>query len=54
MTDTNTPLIHMANVKKIFLTDEVETHALSGVHLDIQPGAFVTIAGPSGGGKSTL
>jgi putative ABC transport system ATP-binding protein len=44
----------MADVKKIFLTDEVETHALSGVHLDIEPGAFVTIAGPSGGGKSTL
>jgi len=51
---TDTPLIHMADVKKIFLTDEVETHALSGVHLDIEPGAFVTIAGPSGGGKSTL
>jgi len=44
----------MAGVTKVFLTDEVETHALSGVHLDIQPGAFVTIAGPSGGGKSTL
>ena len=54
MTDSNTPLIHMANIKKIFLTDEVETHALAGVHLDIRPGAFVTIAGPSGGGKSTL
>jgi len=52
--NTDTPLIHMADVKKIFLTDEVETHALSGVHLDIEPGAFVTIAGPSGGGKSTL
>jgi len=54
VTDNDTPLIHMADVKKIFLTDEVETHALSGVHLDIRPGAFVTIAGPSGGGKSTL
>jgi len=54
VTETDTPLIHMANVKKIFLTDEVETHALSGVHLDIPEGAFVTIAGPSGGGKSTL
>jgi len=54
VTKTDTPLIHMANVKKIFLTDEVETHALSGVHLDIPEGAFVTIAGPSGGGKSTL
>ena len=54
MTNNDTPLIKMAGLKKVFLTDEVETHALSGVHLDIQPGAFVTIAGPSGGGKSTL
>jgi putative ABC transport system ATP-binding protein len=47
-------LIHMAGVKKVFLTDEVETHALSDVHLQIESGDFVTIAGPSGGGKSTL
>jgi len=44
----------MAGVKKVFLTDEVETHALADVHLEIQTGDFVTIAGPSGGGKSTL
>jgi len=48
------PLIQMTGVKKVFLTDEVETHALSDVHLEIQTGDFVTIAGPSGGGKSTL
>ena len=54
MTDNNTPLIQMAGVKKVFLTDEVETHALADVHLEIQSGDFVTIAGPSGGGKSTL
>ena len=54
MTDQNTALIHMAGVRKVFLTDEVETHALSDVHLDIQSGDFVTISGPSGGGKSTL
>ncbi len=54
MTNNNEPLIRMAGVKKVFLTDEVETHALSGVHLDIQPGDFVAVAGPSGGGKSTL
>ena len=54
MANNEQPLIRMAGVKKVFLTDEVETHALSGVHLDIQSGDFVTIAGPSGGGKSTL
>jgi len=54
MTDQSPALIHMAGVRKVFLTDEVETHALSDVHLDIQSGDFVTVAGPSGGGKSTL
>src|SRR5207244_13288113 len=34
--------------------DEVETHALSGIHLDIQKGEYLSIAGPSGCGKSTL
>jgi putative ABC transport system ATP-binding protein len=47
-------LIHLENLTKVFRTDEVETHALSGVHLDIQRGEFVSIAGPSGCGKSTL
>jgi len=54
MNDNDTTLIQMIGVKKVFLTDEVETHALSDVHLEIQTGEFVTIAGPSGGGKSTL
>src|SRR5712671_6591416 len=48
------PLIHLADVKKIFYTDEVETHALSGIHLDIKKGEYLSIAGPSGCGKSTL
>jgi putative ABC transport system ATP-binding protein len=48
------PLIHLESLKKVFTTDEVETHALSDVHLDIQEGEFVSIAGPSGCGKSTL
>jgi putative ABC transport system ATP-binding protein len=47
-------LIKLENVTKVFLTDEVETHALSGIHLDIQQGEYVSIAGPSGCGKSTL
>src|SRR5437870_6901600 len=48
------PLIHLSDVKKVFYTDEVETHALSGIHLDIQKGEYIAIAGPSGCGKSTL
>ncbi len=47
-------LIHLDGVKKVFLTDEVETHALGGIYLDIHAGEYVSIAGPSGCGKSTL
>jgi putative ABC transport system ATP-binding protein len=47
-------LIHLENISKVFNTEEVETHALAGVHLDIERGEFVSIAGPSGCGKSTL
>jgi putative ABC transport system ATP-binding protein len=47
-------LIHLEGVTKVFVTDEVETHALSGIQLDIRKGEFVSIAGPSGCGKSTL
>jgi putative ABC transport system ATP-binding protein len=51
---TDQSLIHLEGVKKIFYTDEVETHALAGIHLEIQRGEYVSIAGPSGCGKSTL
>ena len=47
-------LIKLEGVTKVFLTDEVETHALSGIHMDIRQGEYVSIAGPSGCGKSTL
>jgi putative ABC transport system ATP-binding protein len=47
-------LIKLDGIKKVFYTDEVETHALAGIHLDIQQGEYVAIAGPSGCGKSTL
>ncbi len=50
----NNSLIRLEGVKKIFYTDEIETHALSGVHVEIGKGEFVSIAGPSGCGKSTL
>jgi putative ABC transport system ATP-binding protein len=48
------PLIRLEGVTKIFYTDEVETHALSGIHMEIKKGEYVSIAGPSGCGKSTL
>jgi putative ABC transport system ATP-binding protein len=47
-------LIRLEGIKKVFLTDEVETHALSDVHLEIREGEYVAIAGPSGCGKTTL
>jgi putative ABC transport system ATP-binding protein len=48
------PLIRLEGLTKVFQTDEVETHALSGVHLDVFPGEYVAVSGPSGCGKSTL
>jgi putative ABC transport system ATP-binding protein len=47
-------LLRLDGVTKVFETDEVETHALAGIHLEIQRGEYVSIAGPSGCGKSTL
>src|SRR5215204_469286 len=48
------PLIALDNIGKVFLTDEIETHALAGVSLEIHHGDYVSISGPSGCGKSTL
>ncbi|HEY7481572.1 MAG TPA: ABC transporter ATP-binding protein [Gemmatimonadales bacterium] len=47
-------LIRLEGIKKVFYTDEVETHALSDIHLEIKHGEYVAIAGPSGCGKTTL
>ena len=50
----HTPLIKLSTVEKVFMTDEMETKALSDINLAIMPGDFVSICGPSGCGKSTL
>jgi putative ABC transport system ATP-binding protein len=52
--DERDTLIRLDGVTKVFVTDEVETHALAGIHMEIRRGEYVSIAGPSGCGKSTL
>jgi len=47
-------LIRLEGLGKVFYTDEVETHALSDIHLEVKKGEYVAISGPSGCGKSTL
>src|SRR4051812_6833665 len=54
MNPNGQPLIKLENISKVFYTDEVETHALAGIHLELNTGEYASIAGPSGCGKSTL
>jgi putative ABC transport system ATP-binding protein len=54
MVEQTETLIKLEGVKKVFFTEEVETHALAGIHLEITEGEYVCIAGPSGCGKTTL
>ncbi len=54
MTEAGQPLIQIENLTKIFYTDEIESHALSGIHLSLNKGEYVAMSGPSGCGKSTL
>jgi len=48
MSSDNNTLIRLEGVTKVFLTDEMETHALAGVHLEIKKGEYFSISGPSG------
>ena len=54
MSEAGQALIDIEGLTKVFYTDEIETHALSGIHLTIRKGEYVAISGPSGCGKSTL
>ncbi len=47
-------LIALDGVSKVFTTDDMETHALAGIHLNVRQGEYLAISGPSGCGKSTL
>ena len=51
---TNGALIRLDGIKKVFYTDEVETHALAEIHLEVRRGEYVAISGPSGCGKTTM
>jgi putative ABC transport system ATP-binding protein len=54
MTTNGAPLIRLDGIKKVFYTDEVETHALAEIHLEVRRGEYVAISGPSGCGKTTM
>jgi putative ABC transport system ATP-binding protein len=52
--EQNHVVLHLNGIKKVFSTDELETHALSDVHFTVRKGEYVAIEGPSGSGKTTL
>ena len=54
MHESDRSLIRLEGLTRVFLTDEVETRALSDINLSIEKGEYIAIAGPSGCGKSTL
>src|SRR5262245_66434136 len=54
MNETSNILIKLDGVSKVFVTEELETHALSEIHLEVRKGEYLAIEGPSGSGKTTL
>src|SRR5947208_16384225 len=54
MDNCSQPLIRLDDVSLVFVTEEVETHALQSIHFDVKKGEYLSISGPSGCGKSTL
>lgn len=52
--DNISPVVTLNHIQKVFQTEDIETHALSDISFQIQPGEYVSITGPSGCGKSTL
>src|SRR5258705_9399319 len=54
MIEAGQPLIQIQDMTKVFCADEIETHALLGIHMSVNKGEYVAMSGPSGCGKSTL
>ncbi len=52
--NATTPVIDVKGLTKVYRTEEVETHALTGIELGIEPGEYIAAMGPSGCGKTTL
>jgi putative ABC transport system ATP-binding protein len=47
-------MLQMKNIRKVYRTDLVETHALEELSLTVEDGEFVSVMGPSGSGKTTF